>query len=61
MNKTHIIEEGNKFKMVVMDYKEYLKLKETEDRNDYYTALETKLTNKRWIKHEDIKKELGIE
>ncbi len=41
--------------MVVMDYKEFLRLKEAEeDRDDYYSALETKLTNKRWIKHEDI-------
>jgi len=32
-----------------------------EDRDDYFTALETKLTNKIWIKHEDIKKELGID
>jgi len=62
MIKTQIIEENNKPRMVVMDYEEYLKLREAEeDRNDYYSALETKLTNKKWIKHEDIKKELGIE
>jgi len=62
MIKTQIIKENNQPKMVVMDYEEYLKLKEAEeDRNDYYAAIETKLTNKKWIKHEDIKKELGIE
>jgi len=62
MIQTHIIEEDSKPKMVLMDYKEYLRLKEAEeDRDDYYSALETKLSNKKWIKHEDIKKELGIE
>ena len=62
MIKTQIIEENNKPRMVVMDFEEYLKLREAEeDRNDYYSALETKLTNQKWIKHEDIKKELGIE
>lgn len=62
MIETHIIEEDNKPKMVLMDYKEYLRLKQAEeDRDDYYTALETKLTNKKWIKHEDIIKTLGID
>jgi hypothetical protein len=62
MIKTQIIKENNKPKMVVMDYQEYLKLKEAEeDRDDYYTALETKLTSKKWIKHKDLKKELGID
>lgn len=45
-----------------MDYQEYLRLREAEeDRNDYYTALDTKIRNKKWIKHDVIKKELGIE
>jgi len=62
MIKTQIIEENNKPRMVIMDYKEYLKLKESEeDRNDYYSALETKLVNKKWIKHDTIKKVIGIE
>ena len=62
MIETHIIEENNKPKMVLMDYKEYLKLKQAEeDRDDYYAALETKLTNKKWINHENIKKTLGID
>ena len=48
--------------MVLMDYREYLRLREAEeDRDDYYTALDTKITNKKWIKHDTIKKELGIE
>jgi len=62
MIKTQIIEENNKPKIVLMDYKEYLRLKQAEeDRDDYYTALAIKLTNKKWIKHETLKKELGIE
>ncbi|MCG2716103.1 MAG: hypothetical protein L6422_07440 [Candidatus Marinimicrobia bacterium] len=45
-----------------MDYRDYLRLREAEeDRDDYYTALDTKITNKKWIKHDIIKKELGIE
>jgi hypothetical protein len=61
MIKTQIIKDNNMPKMVVLDYNEYLKLKEAEeDRNNYYAALETKLTNRLWIKHEDIKKELEI-
>ena len=43
-----------------MDYREYLRLREAEeDRDDYYTALDTKITNKKWIKHDTIKKELS--
>ena len=62
MIQTQIIKEDDKPKMVLMDYQEYLRLEEAEEeRDDYYTALETKLTNKIWIKHSDIKKELGIE
>ena len=62
MIKTQIIKENKKPKLVLMDYQEYLRLRETEeDRNYYYTVLETKITNKKWIKHDTIKKELGIE
>ena len=61
MIKTQIIKENNTPVIVVMDYKEYLKLKEAEeDREDYYSALKVKIENKKWIKHEDIKKELGL-
>ena len=42
-----------------MDYKEYLTLKEAEeDKKDYYSALETKLKNKKWISRQDLKKKL---
>lgn len=62
MIKTQIIKENKKPRLVLMDYQEYLRLREAEeDRNDYYTALDTKIRNKKWIKHDVIKKELGIE
>ena len=61
MIKTQIIKEDNKPVAVVMDYKEYLKLKEAEqDKSDYYSALRVKMKNKKWIKHDVLKKELGL-
>ena len=57
MIKTQVIKENNEPKAVIMDYKEYLRLKEMEtDKLDYYSALKTKKTNKKWFKHEDLKK-----
>lgn len=44
-----------------MDYKEYLKLKDAEeDKKDYYSAWETKLKNKKWISHQDLKRTLDL-
>lgn len=61
MIKTQIIKEKSKPIAVILDYKEYLKLKEIEeDKKDYYTALETKRKNKKWVKHEDLKKKLCL-
>ena len=61
MIKTEIIKEGKKPVAVVLDYKEYLRLKEIEeDKDDYFSAVETKKANKKWIKHSDLKKELGL-
>ena len=62
MIKTQIIKEDNKPKIVLLDYEEFIRLKQAEeDRDDYFAALETKFSNKKWIKHEDIKKNLGVE
>jgi hypothetical protein len=59
--KTQIVKENNKPVAVIMDYKEYLRLKEIEqDRKDYYSATRTKAVNKKWTSHEDLKKELGL-
>jgi len=61
MIKTQIIKEDNKPIAVIIDYAEYLRLKEIEeDRLDYYSALDVKGKNKKWISHQDLKKELGL-
>ncbi|MBF0520850.1 MAG: hypothetical protein HQK92_14155 [Nitrospirae bacterium] len=62
MIKTQIIEQDTKPVAVIMDYKEYLKYKEIEqDRDDYYSGVETKLKNKKWIGHQELKEKLGIQ
>ncbi|MDI6784907.1 MAG: hypothetical protein QME64_12555 [bacterium] len=61
MIKTQIVKENSKPVAVILDYKEYLRLKElAQDKSDYYSALKVKIKNKRWIKHTDLKKELGL-
>jgi hypothetical protein len=61
MIKTQIVKENNRPVVVIMDYKEYLRLKEiAEDKADYYSAMEVKRKNKKWKRHEDLKKELGL-
>lgn len=45
---------------VIIDYKEYLRLKEiAEDRADYYSIVEVKRKNKKWKGHEELKKNWG--
>ena len=61
MIKTQLVKQDNKPVAVVIDYKEYLRLKEIEeDRNDYYAALTVKIKNKKWKSHADLKKELDL-
>lgn len=61
MIKTQLVKENNKPVAVVIDYKEYLRLKEIEeDRNDYYAALNVKMKNKKWKSHDVLKKELSL-
>jgi hypothetical protein len=61
MIKTQIVKENDKPVAVVLDYKEYLRLKELEqDRTDYYSALQVKMKNKKWTSHKDLKKAMGI-
>jgi hypothetical protein len=51
-----IIHDGNKPQVVILDYTEYLRLKEMEqDKIDYYSAIEVKRKNKRWTSHKDLK------
>lgn len=57
-----IIKDGNNPVAVILDIREYERLLEIEqDAKDYYTALETKLTNEKWISHEQLLKELDFD
>ena len=61
MIKTQIVKEGKKPIAVVMDYKEYKRLKEIEeDKADYLSALKIKLKNKKWKSHTQVKKRIRI-
>ena len=61
MIKTQIIKEDRKPVAVILDYKEYVRLKEIEeDRGDYFSALDVKKKNKKWTSHRDLKKTLGL-
>ena len=61
MVKTQIIRKDREPVAVILDYKEYLRLKEIEqDSKDYRSALVVKKRNKIWTSHEDLKKDLGI-
>jgi len=60
--KTQIVKENNKPVAVIMDYKEYVRLREIEqERKDYHSAAKTKAANKKWTDHQELKKELGLE
>ncbi len=61
MMQQHIIKHENKPIAIILDYKEFQRLKEIEEyKSDYFAALEAKYENKKWTKHEDLKKELGL-
>ncbi len=61
MIKTQIIEEDSKPVAVILDYKEYMRLKEIEeDKSDYYSAHEVKVKNKKWLSHDELKKKLRL-
>jgi hypothetical protein len=61
MIKTQVIKEGNKPVVVVMDYEEYVKLRElVEDVEDYKKAVKIKKTNKKWVRFEELRKELSL-
>ncbi len=60
MIKTQIVREGRKPVAVVLDYEEYKRLKElAEDKEDYASALQIKMTNKTWKDHAQLKHEIG--
>lgn len=61
MIKPQTIKDGNQPIAVIIDYQEYQRLKELEqDMIDYSSAYETKMKNKTWTSHQDLKKELGF-
>ncbi|MFH1429137.1 MAG: hypothetical protein ABIH39_05265 [Candidatus Margulisiibacteriota bacterium] len=61
MIKTQIIKEDNRPVAVIVDYNEYLKMKDIqENKLDYDSAAKVKRTNKSWTGHNDLKAELGI-
>lgn len=61
MIRTDFIKENDRIIAVVLDYQEYQRLKRIEeDSEDYAAAVRVKLTNKKWIRHDDLKKELGL-
>jgi Ethanolamine utilization protein EutJ (predicted chaperonin) len=61
MIKTQIIKKDNKPIAVILDYIEYKRLKDVEDdKIDYLNAVKIKKQNKKWVKHQDLKKELKI-
>jgi hypothetical protein len=61
MVKTQIIRKDKEPVTVILDYKEYLRLKEIEqDSKDYRSALDVKKRNKLWTDHEGLKKDLNM-
>jgi len=62
MVETQLIKYEDKPIAIILDYKEYQRLKELEqDMEDYYSAYKTKKENTKWVSHSEIKKEFGIE
>ena len=61
MVKTQIIRKDKEPVAVVLDYNEYVRLKEIEqDSEDYRSAVLVKEKNKKWTTHRDLKRDLGL-
>jgi hypothetical protein len=61
MIETQIIKQGKKPVAVILDFMEYQKLKDIqEEYEDYKDALNAEKSTKKWHKHEDVKKKLGL-
>ena len=61
MIRTQLIKESSKAIAVILDIKEYERLKAIEqDAKDYDSAIAVKLNNENWINHEDLKNKLNI-
>lgn len=61
MIRTNFIQENEKTIAVILDYEEYQRLKRIEeDYQDYCEAARVKRANTTWVRHEDLKHELGL-
>lgn len=61
MIKTQIIKEDDRPVAVIIDYSEYLRLKECkEELEEYNRAVKTKARTRKWTSHENLKKDLGV-
>lgn len=62
MIKTQVIKESGKPVAVILDYNEFLRLKniEREDEKDYQSAIQVKRKNKNWTSHKNLKESLGM-
>jgi hypothetical protein len=61
MVKMQIIRKDKEPVAVVLDYNEYVRLKEIEqDAEDCRSATMVKEKNKKWTTHRDLKKDLGL-
>jgi hypothetical protein len=59
MIKPQIIKENGKPKAVILEYKEYLKLKElAEDNADYLDAIEAEIRTKKLTSLDEVKKRI---
>ena len=61
MIETQIIRQGKKPVAVILDFKEYMKLKEIQQEyEDYQDAIKAEQNTKKWHSHDDVKKKLGL-
>ncbi|MDD5092585.1 MAG: hypothetical protein PHQ23_16935 [Candidatus Wallbacteria bacterium] len=61
MIKTQIIKENDRPVAVILDYDEYLRLKECkQELDDYNRGSVTKQKTRKWTGHEELKKQLKV-
>lgn len=61
MIKSQIIKQGQKPIAIILDYKEYLKLRElAQDKEDYKQAIMSLKKSKKLYSHKEVKEKLGL-
>jgi len=61
MIKTQVIKKGKDPIAVIIDYREYLRLKEmAQDRAEYAEAIDSEKKNRRLTPLKEVKKRLGL-